>query len=588
MKENRPIRVFQKISFQIIVLSVMTLLATIYMAYSTASNMSNMMNMSGNVFQETADIIKAQGDLKTAVAELNGTAHTLIGSFGSASDTEMTSFHEEIVSAGEELESALESLSAGYAGIENQSGGELLPDVKENAEGFLMDVEEIEAAIVSGDKMAAIEILTGTYLTHQNRVKEDLIALDEAVNESVAGVSVVLGRFRSTGLRAVVIGLLIVLVIAALNMILSYFRISRVITKICNEVSLIIENIHKGHGDLTARVTIRPQSDLLYIRDSFNEFIGSLQEIMKELKSDTVVLSSSSEQITEQIRMASDNITNTSAALEELAASMDNVAEEAAVMDEKLSDVKGAAESIHSEVADGVARADEIKRSAGRIREEAMEKKSHTGAQVEELSVVLSHSVEESEQVKQINDLTNDILVIANQTNLLALNASIEAARAGEAGKGFAVVADEISSLADSSKQTAGHIQEISDNVTDAVHSLSENALQLIDFVKNTVLADYDAFVETGDKYEETSEIISSILDAFTEKANNLNDIVAEMAASVTTISSAVQQSSEAISLSAENSSDMVSEIQGIESAMQENSGVTERISESTQRFERV
>ncbi len=71
-----------------------------------------------------------------------------------------------------------------------------------------------------------------------------------------------------------------------------------------------------------------------------------------------------------------------------------------------------------------------------------------TDRKVSEILEILQKAIEDSNSVKQVNSLTNDILNIASQTNLLALNASIEAARAGEAGRGFAVVASEISQLA--------------------------------------------------------------------------------------------------------------------------------------------
>ena len=66
----------------------------------------------------------------------------------------------------------------------------------------------------------------------------------------------------------------------------------------------------------------------------------------------------------------------------------------------------------------------------------------------EEINIVKKISVE-------INTILNSIKSIADQTKMLGLNAAIEAARAGEAGRGFGVVATEIRTLSQNSKETA-------------------------------------------------------------------------------------------------------------------------------------
>ena len=310
-----------------------------------------------------------------------------------------------------------------------------------------------------------------------------------------------------------------------------------------------------------------------------------MQGILRQVKDGTVILTESSENMTNQITLASDNITNTSAALEELSASMQNVADTTRAINDKLDDVKGATDNINGGVEDGTAKAEEIRAEAIEIKEDAQNKKDNTGAKMEELSSVLESSVKDSEKVAQINELTKVILDIASQTNLLALNASIEAARAGEAGKGFAVVASEISSLAENSRQTAGNIQNISNDVTEAVTSLANNANQVLDFINTTVLADYDAFVETGEKYEETAKLINEMLDGISVQTQNLTDIMGEMADSISSITESVNQASEAISQSSEHSQDIVDEITGISSAMDTNNDVTEKLNESTKQF---
>ena len=109
------------------------------------------------------------------------------------------------------------------------------------------------------------------------------------------------------------------------------------------------------------------------------------------------------------------------------------------------------------------------------------------------------------------------------------MNASIEAARAGDAGKGFAVVAEEIRQLADSSRQTANRIQEINGIVTNAVHNLSGNANNLVDYLNESILPEFKNFVDSGVQYRENATYIESVMNEFTEKTDALKNAMDEL-----------------------------------------------------------
>ena len=130
------------------------------------------------------------------------------------------------------------------------------------------------------------------------------------------------------------------------------------------------------------------------------------------------------------------------------------------------------------------------------MEQTATANKNNTLKIIHSITEEMKEALEESRSVEKVTQLTDDILSISGQTNLLALNASIEAARAGESGRGFAVVADEIRQLADSSREAANNIQNINEQVMKAVRGLVRSSEQIISYINESILPDYESFVK--------------------------------------------------------------------------------------------
>ena len=189
-------------------------------------------------------------------------------------------------------------------------------------------------------------------------------------------------------------------------------------------------------------------------------------------------------------------------------------------------------------------------------------------------------SLDRSKGVEKINDLTDNILSISSQTNLLALNASIEAARAGEAGKGFAVVAEQI--------RTANDIQAISNEVTNSVAELADNANKMIDFIVEVVMPDYDKLVNIGEQYNQDAGNFDDIMRGFTDKAVELKQATEEVAKLIRGMSSTINENSDGIAAVSNNTVGLTEGISQIKEEMSQTESVSERLENTVGRFTRI
>lgn len=200
----------------------------------------------------------------------------------------------------------------------------------------------------------------------------------------------------------------------------------------------------------------------------------------------------------------------------------------------------------------------------------------------------LKDAIEKSRSVQRVNELTDEILSVASRTNLLALNASIEAARAGEAGRGFAVVADQIRKLAESTSETANNIQSINAMVTQAVNELADNSNAIVEYIDQTIMPDYDGFVDTGMQYRDDAAYVNSAMDGFEERALALRKIMQETAVSVQNISYAIEESANNVSTVASSTNILVQNIDTVNAEMETNQDISKRLKDEAERFQNV
>ena len=558
----------------VFILGALTIICNVMAINNIRTVNSNAADITDNCMMSVSDLGEIKNDIQ--VIHTLGLSHIIATDLNT-----MISVVGEINDNQEELEQKLDE----YKKYVQNDDMDTYNSLVSNYNTMKYELGNIMAYSALGKNEEAYAIANGVVSDSSTAIQNDIEVLSTHANDTASEARERLTSVYASSLvsNGIVIIISVILIIVAIYCVMKY--VIKPIIATNKDIRDIIDGIDNGEGDLTKRVRVISNDEIADLGNGINLFMDKLQEILKLIIENTNYMENVVAEVDGSVVKSNDSASDLSAMTEELSATMQDVGLSVNTINDNADDILKDVEVIATKSDNINQFSKEMKANAEKIESDARYNMVQTGEKVGNILDVLNKAIEDSKSVDQVNNLTNDILNISSQTNLLALNASIEAARAGEAGKGFAVVADEIRQLADSSRETSNKIQSINSVVVAAVNNLSDNANNLVSYLQQTILPEFQTFVDGGVKYKENASYIENAMDEFVEKTDVLKKNMDEIAHSINTITTVVDDGAAGVNNAAISTQDLVEDIVNISNKMIENKGIAQNLKNSTNIF---
>lgn len=571
------------------ILFILIFLTFLFSLNTILSGVTNsQVQLSANLISESfVNLEYEQVRLAKEIGEIDLSIQTAI--LDAEADNEAVS--ETILTGVEEATSNINVIANISADFSDMSMNSALSDAYEP---YLADMQAyLEQATLIAENVANENVTStiasyGTFDILSNALmaseSEFQMVLDDSIEHEIA-----LLDSRVTRSTIIIWSMAVIFIISvAVAFRISMKSIITPLKKANNSLGDIIRKLENNEGDLTVRIENNSEDEVGQMVKGINRFLDTLQNAMISIKSGSNKIYKSTENIGNNILESKDSTSNISASLNELSASMEEISSTIQNIDSGAQEVLSSANIIADDAQAYSTHVESIVDRADKTRTQSTKNKEQTETIIKDIKQTMEKSVENSRSVERINELTTNILGISSQTNLLALNASIEAARAGEAGKGFAVVAEEIRKLSEDTQKTANDIQSISTVVTESVEELVTNANEIMTYITEKVVSDYDEFVEVANTHKHDVDTINQMLVRFSTRSGDLRRISTNMAEGIQGITLAVEESVNVVIHSSENTNTLLDSITTITNEATHNGEIVNDFNNQVNKFKKV
>ncbi len=435
------------------------------------------------------------------------------------------------------------------------------------------------------EKGDAIELANGDIATLSQEMEGLISSMIDTRNSTVENARKEQQVVFDNNIRMNTIMIVISILLCLLVISVCLLTVVRPAEKAIRRLRAIIQKMENNQCDLSERISVGTKDEIGQLVAGINAFLEALQGVIGDVAEGSHNLNGVIDNVSDSLHSVNNNSCDMSAVMEELEASMEQVSQSLNTVNDKVERVDYSISEFTKTSNDIRGYSQEMQERASALEQNAISSQNTTSEMVGEIIEKLKIAIEHCKSVEQVESLTNEILSIAGQTNLLALNASIEAARAGEAGKGFAVVADEIRQLADNSRETANNIQQINENVIQAVSELSGQSNRIVEYIDQKIMPDYDEFVTSGQHYTKDSGYINDTMNSFAAQTGELKSIIDSMVEAIKNISVVIQESAQGVGNAANGTTELSNEIRKIQLEMNNSAQVADKMKQQCSRF---